>query len=332
MKSLETAMVEKICLKVSVLLVLFIGAYWIPIKAMVNIWWNNENYSHGFLIPVIAAYLLWEKRKTLKEIPVKISWKVLPALIVVILLSLYGILGSRESVSISSIPVLLILFVAFCFGIEAVKRLILPLCYLAFMAPVPAGVETSLGSYLKIISSALGGAIIGLFNIPVHVSGNVIDLGVAQLQIVDECSGLRYLFALLALGVLYAYFFEKAAWKRVVAVLSTIPIAILTNALRIGITGILTYKYGVEMAQGFYHGFSGWVIFMVAFALLFVLGRFLALFPPKGYLKKASDVTENTRLSPQANEHYSVNKAFAVSIVLLVVVGMLSLSTRFFPW
>ena len=126
-----------------------------------------------------------------------------------------ALLGSSGNISMPSIPILIVLFAAFCFGWKALKEFIVPLGFLIFMIPVPAILERYLGLFLKNVSSRMGGAIIDMLNIPVHVSGNMIDLGVTQLQVVDACSGMRYIFALLALGVVYAYFFEKAAWKRV---------------------------------------------------------------------------------------------------------------------
>jgi len=301
-------------------------------KAMVSIWWTDEDYSYGFLIPIISAYILWDKRDVIRKLHVKSSWAVLPGLIFFVLLSIYGILGSSGNISMPSLPILIILFAIFCFGWAAIKELIVPLGFLVFMIPVPAILERYLGLVLKSVSSRMGGAIIDALNIPVHVSGNVIDLGVTQLQVVDACSGMRYLFALLALGVVYAYFFEKATWKRIVAVLSTIPIAVITNGIRIGITGILTEKYGAAMAEGFFHGFSGWVLFMVAFACLFVVGRILALFPPKEKWrsKKSAAGEEGKEKVPEVAAG-NINRAFYTSIGLMLIVGFLSLSTGVLP-
>ena len=243
------------------LLVLFVAAYWVPLRSMVNTWWTNEDYSYGFLIPIISLYLLWDRREVLRELSIGSSWVVFPVLLIFYLLALYGILGSSGNIAMPAVPILVLLFTAFVFGVDAVRRLFLPLVFLVFMVPVPAVLERTIGVFLKSVSSKMGGALISLAGVSVHVSGNVIDIGVTQLQVVDACSGLRYLFPLIALGILYAYFFEKVLWKRVLCVLATIPIAILMNALRIGITGILAKHLGVATAQGFFHGFSGWLIF-----------------------------------------------------------------------
>jgi len=321
---------KDIWLKAWVLLALFIAAYWIPLRAMVNTWLNNDDYSYGFLIPLLSLYLIWDMRSRLKGVKIRSSWAVLPLLILLVLLSIYGILGSSGNISMPAIPLLIIGFTAFCFGIDITSRLILPLGFLVFMVPIPPVLERTIGMYLKSISSKLGGAIIQLSNISVHVSGNVIDLGVTQLQVVDACSGLRYLFPLLALGIVYAYFFERIWWKRIFCVVATIPIAVLTNAFRIGITGILAEKIDPGIAEGFFHGFSGWVMFMVAFCVLFIIGRILRFFPPK-YLG-----LRETNASPQEPTQYDsgISKttgAFVTSIALLLIVGGLSLSTKALP-
>ena len=316
--------------KASILLGLFIAAYWIPLKTIVNVWWTDEDYSYGFLIPLFSAYLLWEKRKGLENIRFKTAWPVLPFLIFFVLLSLYGILGSSGNISMPAIPILIILFTAFCFGMETIRRLIMPLGFLIFMIRIPPSIEGSLGLYLKQISSKLGGAIIALFNISVNVSGNIIDLGVTQLQVVDACSGMRYLFPLMALGVVYAYFFEKVTWKRVFCVLATIPIAVLTNTLRIGITGILTNYYGPTMAEGFFHSFSGWILFMAALAFLFLLGRILAFFPPEKSAIHLSDIPKVDRQAESISSG-NINSAFFISAGLLVLVLIFSLSTNALP-
>ncbi|SEM27850.1 exosortase D, VPLPA-CTERM-specific [Syntrophus gentianae] len=314
---------------VGILLVFFTCAYWVPLKSMVSTWWHNDDYSYGFFIPLISLYLFWDKRQLLKNLQFHSSWVVFPLLLLFVLISLYGILGSSGNISMPAVPVLIILFSAFCFGIQAFRQLILPLGFLVFMIPVPPVIENHLGVFLKSISSKIGGQIIELFNIPVHVSGNIIDLGFTQLQVVDACSGLRYLFPLIALGVLYAYFFEKIAWKKLVCVAATIPIAILVNALRIGATGILANFWGPSVAEGFFHGASAFVLFAVAFAMLFLIGLILRKLPPKvPEVVKANSMEKMEQASIPAGDGKS---AFYVSLLILSVVGWLSWSTGAMP-
>ena len=317
-----------------VLAVLFVAAYWIPLKGIVNVWMTNEDYSYGFIIPFISAYLVWERRDTLRNIMFRSSWKVLPLLIVFVAISVYAVLGSSGNVSRPAIPFLIFLMLAFCFGTDFVGKILLPLVFLIFMIPIPDILERTLGIYLKSISSQLAGLFIRLFGISVHVSGNVIDLGVNQLQVVDACNGLRYLLPLLALGVLYSHLFEKERWKKGFCIAASIPLAILMNSFRIGITGILTNYYGTKVAEGFMHAFSGWVIFLVSFICLFAIGKALSLFPSvqgKRNLKTSSLEANKETGSPGGGEIGDGNTAFIVSVVLLIIVAGLTFSTKTMP-
>ncbi len=324
-------LIKDIRFSAAILLALYIAAYWIPLTTIVNTWMKNDDYSYGFLVPFISAYLLWDMRGRFTGVQIKSSWAVFPILVFFVLLSIYGILGSSGNISMPSMPLLIICFTAFYFGINITLKAILPLGFLIFMVPIPSVIERTIGVFLKSISSKLGGEIIKLFNISVNVSGNIIDLGVTQLQVVDACSGLRYLFPLFALGIIYAYFFERATWKRIFCVLATIPIAIMTNALRIGVTGILTDQYGPSVAQGFFHGFSGWVLFMVAFFFLFLIGCILAKLPPKLDKRKKSPLPRPDSNFQNLMEGPGINASFITSVILLVIVSGLSLSTKALP-
>ncbi len=318
-------------LKVILLFGLFILAYWVPLKGIAHGWFENEDYSYGVIIPFAAAYFLWEKRNSLAGIPIRSSWKTLPLLIGLVLISIYGILGSSGNISRPAIPFLIILFVVFCFGVDLARHLTLPLGFLIFMVPLPNFLDRTLGVFLKSVSSQLGGGFIRLLGIPVHVSGNVIDLGVTQLQVVDACSGIRFLFPLVALGILYAHFFVRNKWKKWACVLATIPIAILTNGLRVGITGILTNIYGVKAAEGFFHALSGWAIFMVSLVLLFLFDKALDIIPSGRDNANKRSGTKPIDYDSGESGHANIDKAYFVSVALLVVVAMLSISTKVLP-
>ena len=310
--------------------ILFVIAYWVPLKATVNLWLASDDNSYGFLIPLVSAYLLWETRKDLATMPIRSDWRFLPLLVLFTLVSLYGILGSSGSASMPAIPVILLLLTGFCCGTAYLKKVLLPLGFLIFMIPIPDVLERTLGMYLKHISTRMGSALIAALDIPVHVSGNVIDLGVTQLQVVDACNGLRYIFPLLALGIIYACFFQRTFWKRALCVFATIPIAIFMNAFRIGVTGLLVNSFGASAAEGFFHGFSGWILFLVAFALLFLMGRVLRLFPDRGEAraKRDQNPAESEGVQPPATADHC---AFVISAVLLLTVAGLSWSTSALP-
>jgi len=333
-KSLGQFLIRDIRTKLSVLAVLFVAAYWIPLKGIVNTWMTNEDYSYGFIVPFISAYLVWERRDALRNISFRSSWKVLPLLLVFVAISVYSILGSSGNVSRPAIPFLIILMLAFSFGTDFVGKILLPLVFLFFMIPVPDILERTLGIYLKSISSELAGLFIRLFGLSVHVSGNVIDLGFNQLQVVDACNGLRYLLPLLALGVLYSHFFERERWKKGFCIAASIPIAILMNSLRIGVTGILTNYYGSNVAEGFLHAFSGWVIFVGSFLILFAIGKALSLLPSSqgGKNPVTGPLASTAGKGPHGGDGAGGgNRAFLVSTALLILVAGLTLSTKAMP-
>jgi exosortase D (VPLPA-CTERM-specific) len=147
---------------------------------------------------------------------------------------------------------------------------LIPILLLVFAIPLPYFLEASLSANLQLLSSKLGVYFIRWCQIPVYLEGNIIDLGAFKLQVVEACSGLRYLFPLLSLGFICAYLFDTVFWKRAVLVLSTIPITILMNSFRIGMIGVLVDNWGIEMAEGFIHDFEGWIVFMACFGVLFI--------------------------------------------------------------
>ncbi|MCX7089521.1 MAG: VPLPA-CTERM-specific exosortase XrtD [Methylococcales bacterium] len=232
--------------------------------------WERDEYSHGYLIPFISGWLVWESRATLAKLTHTGSWG---GLAVVVLGLILGLMGKLSSLFIITQYAFLMVLSGLCvafWGRGVMRILWFPLTYLDFMIPVPPFLYNNLSSNLQLISSDLGVAIIRLFDISVHLEGNVIDLGAYQLQVVEACSGLRYLFPLASFGFLCAYFFRAPFWMRTVIFLSTVPITILMNSFRIAMIGILVDNFGIAQAEGFLHDFEGWVIFIGCLALLFV--------------------------------------------------------------
>lgn len=327
----DTACTQKQLYWAGAFVVLFVVAFWNPLKGIVNTWATNDDYSYGYLIPFVSAYLFWDMRDKAKGLIFKPAWAVLPVLLLFTLVSVYGVLGSSGNIARPAVPVMFMLIFAFAFGLEAFKRFALPLGFLVFIVPLPAILDRTLGVFLKSVSSQLGGLLIRMSGMSVHVSGNVIDLGVTQLQVVDACSGLRFVFPLLALGIIYAYFFEKVRWKQLICVIATVPIAIVTNGLRIGITAILTHYIGPEMAEGFFHDFSGWAIFMVAFVFLFALGRVLRFFPPRRKTSDEAGTNQNQEAVSESKTYSDSKYAYTVSIVILATIAFLGTTTGNLP-
>ena len=262
---------------------------------LVRRWYWYEEYSHGFLIPLVTLWLLWTRREALRTNIGQPSWTGL-ALIVLAIAML--IIGNLTTVFI--LPqigfVVALMGVALAVGGYPLLRItFIPIAFLLFAIPLPYFVDAELTLRLQLISSQLGVFFIRLFNIPVYLDGNIIDLGTYKLQVVDACSGLRYLYPLMSLSFLAAYLFNAPIWQRIVVFLSGIPIAIGMNGLRIGLVGILVDRWGNEMAEGVLHLFEGWVIFLACAALLAAEICVLALISGKHFF----DVFYFPRIAPK---------------------------------
>ncbi|HEU0117617.1 MAG TPA: VPLPA-CTERM-specific exosortase XrtD [Alphaproteobacteria bacterium] len=229
--------------------------------------WQTDEYSHGAIIPFIAALLAWHQLA--KEKPVlRPSWLAVPTLLLAALLQLisrlsafgmteeYGLVIGITGISLGFL------------GRRATITLAPALVYLLFAVPLPHLIQANLSQGLQLLSSTLGVMPLDWLGIPVFQEGNVIDLGGYKLQVVDACSGLRYLFPLLSFSYLIAFLLKDKMWKRLIIFLSAIPITIGLNSLRITIIGITVDKWGPGMAEGFIHAFEGWVIFMVCIGIL----------------------------------------------------------------
>jgi exosortase len=246
---------------------------------MVRDWATDENYSHGFLIPLISAYLLWTRRHDLVAALRGARPAVLGLFLCVAALVLYilGRAGAEFFLQRSSLVVLLLGAALWLGGWQTLQVVAFPLCYLFFMVPLPYLVYDAAAFPLKLFAARVATESLFYLGIPVFREGNIIYLASQTLEVADACSGIRSLVSLLALGVVYAYFTETVSWRRAVIVLSTVPIAIAANAFRITGTGVLAHYVGPEAAQGFFHTFSGWLVFVAAFVLLFAVGMALKL-------------------------------------------------------
>jgi exosortase D (VPLPA-CTERM-specific) len=242
--------------------------YWDGLARMWGWWLDAPEYSHGLLIPPVAAFLVWQQKARLERVDFRGSgWGVALVLLGGFLLLLGQLATVYTLVQYAYLVTLCGLVLAFT-GAQAFRLLYVPLFILVFMIPLPQFVLANLSTKLQLLSSQLGVSFIRLFGISVFVEGNVIDLGGYQLQVAEACDGLRYLFPLMTLGFLMGYFYKGALWKRVVLFLSSIPITVLMNSFRVGTIGVMVEHWGIGMAEGFLHEFQGWALFMVSAALM----------------------------------------------------------------
>lgn len=238
------------------------------LNRMVQYWFNKDEYSHGVMIPFITAFLIWQKKDVLERIPFGGSWAGVVVTLVGAFIIVIGNISAITAIMQYGFVIVLAGLALAYMGWRGFKEIWVPLLLLFFMIPFPDVITQDLSRHLQLISSSIGVWIIRLFGISVYLEGNVIDLGVYKLQVVEACSGLRYLFPLMTLGFVCAYIYKAALWKRVVIFLSTIPITIFLNSFRIGMIGVLVEYWGQAMAEGFLHDFEGWAVFMACTGIL----------------------------------------------------------------
>lgn len=250
------------------------------IAGLVNDWTIDENYSHGFLILPIALYFVWERRSRLALAQLRPSLLGLVVILGSIAMLLAGVLGSELFLTRVSILGTIAGAVLFICGRHHLKILIFPISFLLLMIPIPAIIFNQIAFPLQLVASRFGELVLSGAGIPVLREGNVIQLANTSLEVAEACSGIRSLISLLTLGIIYGYFTDARIWARSALALATIPVAILANGLRVAGTGVAAHRFGPEAAQGFFHTFSGWLIFVIAFLMLFVLQHLIQWLVP----------------------------------------------------
>ncbi len=290
--------------------------------------WEQEEYNYAYLVPLISAWLIWQKREELSAVQPSGSW----AGVALVLLGLFvGFFGKLSTIYtlIHYAFILMIIGIALTWvGWRGFKVIWAPLIYLFFMVPLPDFLYRNLSAELQLISSNIGVAFIRLMNIPVFIEGNVIDLGHYKLQVVEACSGLRYLFPLMSFGFLCAYLYKGPNWHKILLFVSTLPITVLINSFRIGVTGVLVDTLGIASAEGFLHMFEGWIIFLAAIGLFF--GEMLLLARLSGRRASLGDLLRLELLWPRkhsgapaaAASAETRSKPLIVAMVLLIAASV----------
>jgi exosortase A len=243
------------------------------VPALVTAWASDDNYSHGFLIVPLALYLVWERRSRLAAAAPEPSAAGLFLALVGVGLLAAGTLGAELFLARLAMIVVLAGAVLFLYGWRWLRVLAFPLLVLLFMIPLPALVFNQVALPLQLIASRAGTATLQMAGVPVLREGNVIVLAHTTLEVAEACSGIRSLVSLLTLATVYGYFLDPRASVRMAVALSAIPVAIVANAVRVAGTGLMAQYFGPAAAEGFFHTFSGWVVFTVAFGALFLVGR-----------------------------------------------------------
>jgi exosortase len=246
---------------------------------LIRQWWEDGNYSHGFLIPMVSGFLAWRKRGEMDRLERKPNNLGFLFLILGLSSLILGHLGAEFFVQ--RISMLLVIFSLLLLGMgwDYVRILFFPFCFLIFMIPLPYILYDSMTFPLQICASKLSSASLKFLQIPVFRDGNIIQLASTTLQVEEACSGIRSLITLLALTTLYSYFTQKLILSRIILILSAIPIAVISNSFRVSLAGIIANSYGEKAAHGLSHEFSGWLVFPLAFFLIHLFGKVLCSIP-----------------------------------------------------
>ena len=246
---------------------------------LVTDWWQIPDFSHGFLVPIFSAYLVWTKRNVLRETAVSPSWSGVAVVAAGLVVLFLGVYGAEIFLSRVSLVILLAGLVLSFGGQRFLKELRFPLLVLLLAIPIPAILFSQITFPLQILASKLASDLLPLFDVPILREGNVIQLPSMSLEVAEACSGIRSLMSLFTLSVFFGYFMEKSFSRRAVLALASIPIAIAANAVRIFGTGLCVQYWNPDKAQGFFHEFSGWVMFLVSLGCLFIVHRAMCLLP-----------------------------------------------------
>ena len=262
-------------------LVALLAVYWSVITGLISDWSTDDNYSHGFFIVPLALYFAWERRDKIAATPIAPSLFGLVVVIGSLFLLVAGLLGAELFLSRVSIVFTIIGAILFLFGWPMLRVLMFPVAFMLLMIPLPAIIFNKIAFPLQLLASNVGEYSIRSLDIPILREGNVLILANAKLEVAEACSGIRSLVSLFTLGLVFGYFVDNRIWVRSVIALSAVPVAILANGLRVASAGVAAHNFGMAGVEGLFHEFSGWVVFVLAFLMMFALQRLLQrLLPP----------------------------------------------------
>jgi exosortase len=251
--------------------VLWIGlllmAGYVPVlTGLVEDWMNDEDMGHGFFVPPLAAYIAWTKRTELR--PARRNWLGLAVVLLSMIQLWVATLGAELFLARSAFVIAVAGSTLFLCGMENLRILAFPLVLLVFMIPLPAIVYNQITFPLQLLASRVAEVSLSLVGIPVLREGNILELASQRLSVVEACSGIRSLLSLSFLSLVYAHFFDRNGWMKIALLVVTIPVAVVANASRVSMTGILS-EWSPDLAQGFFHLVEGWIVFL--FALLMMM-------------------------------------------------------------
>jgi exosortase D (VPLPA-CTERM-specific) len=263
----------------AVAIVATLPLFWFGLAGLADAW-SRPEFSHGPVIPLLSFYLFLREMKAVPPVPatgapVADRWPGVGVILLALALAALGNLVRIDHLVFYALIVWVAGLVLVCFGLRRGFVFWPSVLHLVFMLPLPQFLYWKVNTTLQLVSSVIGVKLVALAGVPVYLEGNVIDLGVTLLQVAEACSGLRYLFPIMSFTYVFAVLYRGPLWQKLVLLGLAVPVAVMMNAVRIGIIGILVDRYGVAQAEGFLHVFEGWVVFLSCLAILFGLAKLM---------------------------------------------------------
>jgi exosortase len=249
--------------------------YYPELYSMSMIWASKKEYSHGFLVPLISAYIIWTKRQELRDAIVTPEWKGLAVLITGVFLYIAGNVAFESFVRQISFIVTILGLIYYLLGKEMLRHLIFPVGYLFFMIPLPYIIMNSVAIQLSLIDATVTFKVLRFFGMPIFQDGANLELPNISLSVADLCTGILSLVAIITLSVFYAYMTQRRFIFCVALVFIAIPVAIVSNMFRLIMTVGLAYVYGEQALSSAIHEFHGTANFLINVALLVLAGSLL---------------------------------------------------------
>lgn len=243
--------------------------YWPTLVRLVQQWGSDQNFSHGYFVPLFSAFVIWQDRDRLARVNRQPNWSGVALIVPGLALLILGQLGAELFLSRSSLLLVLAGFVVLFGGWNFFRALLFPWAFLFLMIPIPAIIFNQITFPLQILASKLAAATLPLFGVPVLRQGNVMTLASQVLQIAEACSGIRSLMSLVTLAIIYGYLMERRVWIRYVLAIAAVPVAVAANSFRVISTGLMVEYWDPEKAEGYFHSSWGWIVFVVSLLMLY---------------------------------------------------------------
>jgi exosortase len=257
---------------------LLIWIYGPTLAHLVEQWWKDPNFSHGFFVPLFSAFVIWQERARLTAVSLDPSWWGLLFLAIGLFVLIVGQMGAELFLSRLSLLIVLAGLIVLFLGWSFFRAVLFPWAILLLMIPIPTILFNQITFPLQLLASKVASTTLPWMGVPVLREGNVIILPAMALEVAEACSGIRSLMSLMTLSIIYGYLMESRVSLRVLLALASIPIAVAANSFRIVGTGLLVQYWDPDKAQGFFHEFSGWLIFVISLAMLYLLHRVIRVF------------------------------------------------------